>query len=455
MAGTITSLGLGSGIDLQGTLEKLKAVDQVPITNMKTRQLQYKDQIAEFQTVNTKLLALKTAALDLTLNSTYDSKSVASTNADVAGATLDSSAAEGNYNVVVTALAKQNIWQSSGVASSGSAISSTSGNFRFTAGDTQVEVDVTPGMTLQQLADAINEDEANTGVIASVMNDGTGTDAYHLVLTAKETGEINAITIVSNTTSLTMSEAQAKGTLDAKLSVNGIGYQRATNNIDDVLTGMHLNLIDTGSATLRVSSDTGGIKEKITALVNAYNEAVQEIKDNSSYDPETGQRGSLNGISTFVNIRSSLRSLVSSTVSGLSGSYSSLSDIGIQYNRDGTLSLDEEALGRAIDSNLDAVQELLIGNEEKEIDGIAARLNKELRYLTKATDGPIANEINRAQATVDRLDDQVESATERLNKRYETLSRTFAQLDQVMARLQSEGNYLAAQFESYNNASKN
>lgn len=71
MAGSVSTLGAGSQMDLQGIIDKLKAADQVPITNIKAQQLQYKDQLAEFETVNTKLLAVKNKALDLSLDTTF------------------------------------------------------------------------------------------------------------------------------------------------------------------------------------------------------------------------------------------------------------------------------------------------------------------------------------------------------------------------------------------------
>ena len=270
MAGTISSLGLGSGIDLAGMLDKLKAVDKIPIVNKQAKQVEYKNQLAEFDTVNTKLLAVKTAALDLSLNDTFDSKSFTSSNESVLTATGNSSAATGNYDLTVTALARKNSWQSTGVEGRDSAIATTAGDFSYTVDGKQTTVTVTANMTLEQLMNAINNDEDNPGVTASIMDDGSGsTSAFHLVLVSKETGEDNAVTIDTNETDLTFNEIQAAGTLNAQFTLNGISYQRDSNTIDDAITGVTLELVGQGSSIVKVSSDTSAIAEKITALVDA------------------------------------------------------------------------------------------------------------------------------------------------------------------------------------------
>ena len=452
MAGSITSLGLGSGLDLQNILEQLKAADRIPIGIMEARQLEYKTQLDEFNTVNTKLLAVKTAAFALTLNDTFDTKSAASNNESVLTATSTSSAASGNYEIQVSSLAKRNSWQSSGVAGENSVVAATAGDFTYTVNGKPTTVAVTENMSLEALAAAINDDPDNPGVTATVMDDGSGgTEAFHLVLVSNETGEDNAITIDTNDTDLTFNEIQAAGTLNAQFTVNGISYQRGTNSIEDVISGVTLELVDSGSAAVKISADTESVIEKITALVDAYNEAMAEIDANSAYNPETKESGVLNGLSTITGIKSQLTATLFSQVDGLEGNISSLGDIGLEYNRDGTLSLNEATLATALSENPDSVKKLFVGDDDAGIGGIAVLLNDQLRFITKPSSGLMANEKARVQSAVDRLDDQIDIATERLDNRYETMTKIFIELDRMMSSLQSESTYLSGQFESLTN----
>lgn len=455
MAGSISTLGAGSNIDLQGVIDKLKAADQIPITNIKAQQLQYKDQLAVFESVNTKLLAVKSKALDLSLSTTFSARLITSSQPSVLTATAGSGASAGISTVTVGRLAKQNSWQSSGVATAATVVGSTTGSFAYTVKGTQSSVAVSATTTLQQLSDAINNDANNPGVTATVMDDGTGTaTAFHLVLVSKETGDANAVTIGTNNTTLTFTEIQAKGVLDAQVTINGITYNRATNTISDIIAGVTLNLVATGASSLTITSDTASVKAKILAMVEAYNAAAKEIADNSRYDQKTGVAGSLSGVSTFRTMTSQLKQTLLTSIGGLGGAYDNLTDIGLSFDRDGTASMDETVLTTALENNLEDVQLLLVGDTATGIDGVATLLNEQLRDITKPISGVIANEKDRVDQTIQRLDDQIESMTIRLNNKYDLLTKQFVQLDTLMSNIQKQGDFLTAQIASLT-ASKN
>jgi len=451
MAGSITTLGIGSGLDLQNIIDKLKAVDKLPIINKQAKQVEYKSQLAEFDTVNTKLLAVKTAAFNLSLNDTFDSKSISSSDTDVLTATVDSTATAGNYDLTVTALAKKNSWQTSGVEARDSAIATAAGDFSYTIDGEQTTISVTTGMTLEELMDAINDDTNNPGVTASIMDDGSGsTSAFHLVLLSDKTGEENAVTIDTNGTDLTFSEIQAAGTLNAQFTLNGMSYQRDSNSIDDAIAGVTLSLVGQGSSTFTVSSDTTTIGGKITTLVNAYNEAITEISTNAAYNEETGEGGLLSSLSSFTGIKAQLNNIFFGSIDGLSGEYDSMVDLGLSYNRDGTIAIDESTMNSALADHPDSVKEMFMGTSDGSVEGLADRLNDQLGFLTKYN-GLIDSEKSRVQTTIDRLDDQIETAQERLDARYETMAKTFAELDKFMSSMESQGNALQQQMDSLNN----
>lgn len=456
MAGSVSTLGAGSQMDLQGIIDKLKAADQVPITNIKAQQLQFKDQLAEFDTVNTKLLAVKSSALDLSLSTTFMSRQVSSSLASVLTASVSSGATPATTTVTVGRLAKQNSWQSSGVATANTAVGTGTGSFAYTVNGKTSSVAVSASTTLQQLSDAINNDANNPGVTASVMDDGTGSaTAFHLVLLSKNTGDANAVTIGTNTTNQTFTEIQklADG-LNAQVTVNGLTYQRATNTISDIISGVTLNLAGLGASTVTVSSDTASVKDKIVAMVDAYNAALKEIADNSKYDQQTKVAGSLSGISTFRTMPGQLNQTLLTSITGLGGAYSNMADIGLSFNRDGTASIDQTVLTTALADHPDDVQRLLVGDTTKGIDGVATLLNRQLLDITKPSRGIIANEKDRVNQTIQRLNDQIDTQTTRLNDKYDLLTKQFVQLDTLLSNFQKQGDFLTAQIASMT-ASKN
>ncbi|MCP4414394.1 MAG: flagellar cap protein, partial [Gammaproteobacteria bacterium] len=120
--GAITSLGLGSGLDLQNILDQLKEVDETRITVKADEKEELQSKVDAYNTVNVKLFSIKSDALNLSLGSNYLSNSVSLTDEDILSATIGDGYAEASYSVDVVQKAQRNSWQSTGVASKTDAI---------------------------------------------------------------------------------------------------------------------------------------------------------------------------------------------------------------------------------------------------------------------------------------------------------------------------------------------
>lgn len=447
MAGTISTLGVGSGLDLQGILEKLRAADQVPIDKKKEGVTAAQAQISEFTTVNNKLLSLKSAALDLSLSGTFIGRTISSSDEKVVSATVGDGAVVGSTAVTVTNLAAKNSW----MATTGMAKTSDS----MTASDTviglQVGTDATNKMTitvkanttLSELVDQINNEATNPGVTASIINDGSdAAHPYKLALTANESGEEHRIT----GTGLAM--AETAGELNAKFTVNGIPYQRQSNVIDDVLSGVTLTLKSTSTASLAVAADDAGLKEKIVNLVKLYNEVTQEVKGKSAYDSTTKTFGVL--ANTAVReLPFDLQDLMTTSNSAdPTGKVSSLFDLGLEVARDGTISVNDKTLSAALAASPDGVKAFFLGDSEEGIEGFADTVNTHLRSLTSGI-GLLDAAKKASQARIDDINQQIETATAQLSKRYDGLAKQFSALDSFMSKMTSVGNYLTSQFNAF------
>ncbi|MCJ7603615.1 MAG: flagellar filament capping protein FliD, partial [Desulfobulbaceae bacterium] len=427
MAGTISTLGIGSGIDLQGMLEQLREIDQQVVDAKNDKIKGFQDQLAEFTTVNNKLLTLKSEALDLSLSSNFLGRTVTSSDETVATATVADGVAEQSALLEVTRLAAKNSWLSAagaasadssvyvpvsaesttGVADSGTTVVAHAGetmtitfggedqiildvdvdmtmdalvtainehvdnvgagdNLRlvtaetydvegetflrirsdvatgtgesnrvavneefadigFAAPDTTlflqvgdgdpVSIAVAADTTLTELAALINDAADNPGVTAKVINDGDAATPYRLSLQSNTIGEDGRITFLTQLVDMTLDEQQgAEGaSLNAQFSVDGINYQRQSNSFFDVISGVTITLENEGKSTIIVSKNNTSIKDMITGLVTAYNDAVQEVRTNSSYDAETEKFGALFG-TTLRDLPNTLRNLMTSTV---------------------------------------------------------------------------------------------------------------------------------------------
>ncbi|WP_027359293.1 flagellar filament capping protein FliD [Desulforegula conservatrix] len=200
MAGTISTLGIGSGLELQSILDQLKAGEQAPITKKKAEQLVIKDRISEFDTLQASLLSMKDKALGLSLSSTYLKRKVSLSDTKPASVIAQDGIDTGSYNLEVTSLAQKSSWKTStGVAAADSYVNSTGKDmqFSYSVGTKTRTLNVASGTTISQLAAAINDDAQNLGIKATVSKDGSGATPYKLLLQSNTLGEAGRISDVS------------------------------------------------------------------------------------------------------------------------------------------------------------------------------------------------------------------------------------------------------------------
>ncbi|WP_459893788.1 flagellar filament capping protein FliD, partial [Desulfothermus okinawensis] len=146
---------------------------------------------------------------------------------------------------------------------------------------------------------------------------------------------------------------------DASINVDGVDYTRSSNEIDDIIDGLTINIQNTGSATITVTLDTDTITSNIQKLIDAYNNFDQFMDENASYDLESKKAGALLGDSIARTAQNNIRSILSGIVPGTGdNAYQYLSQIGIEFKDDGTIELDENTLTNALVAHPDDVSAL-------------------------------------------------------------------------------------------------
>ncbi len=193
---------------------------------------------------------------------------------------------------------------------------------------------------------------------------------------------------------------ELSGAKDASFTVNGLTATRSSNTVSDVITGVTLNLLQGGgkSSTIAVNRDTDGIKSKIQSFVAAYNNTLDSIDVQSSFDPETNASGVLLGDAVAQGIADNLIQAVSSKIPGVGGgSVSLLADIGLTLNNNGRLQIDDTKLSSAVSTgNLNDISRLF------KADGVASSPLLEFVSSTNDTqpsgDGQYRVRISKAAA---------------------------------------------------------
>jgi len=432
VSSTWSSLGVGSGLDLESLVTGLMSVERQPLETLKTQLSSYNTKISALGTLTSKLSALQTAAKDLkpaTLQSALDKYGTFTGklgNESVATAEIGSGASSGSYSLEVTQLAQAQKTRLQGV--------DASQNFEIYDKNGAKILDVTASSnSLESLANAITK--AGVGIGATVVGG-------QLVLTGQE-GEDNEFTVgggaVGSATSTTVQSAQ-----DAKLTIDGISITSSSNTVKDAVTGVTLNLKATNAGsptTVSVTADYGEkITEKLNAFVKAFNDVVSTVKSLGSYDSETGAAGTLNGHRVLRDTQSALRSLVNEQ----SASGMTLNKLGITYTKDGTLTLDADKLAQAVTDNASAVADFA--------SEIGTRFNTGVDRLI-TTGGSVQSATDSMKANVANLEKRQTDMEARLESVEARYRKQFSALDTLMASLNSTSSYLTQQLASLSSSS--
>ena len=460
MAGTITSAGIGSGLAVESIISQLMALERQPITQLQTRQSSVNAQLSALGQIKGAMSTLQSAADTIKTSAGFSLFKTSVGDSNVLTASAGSSATIGGHTVEVTNLAATQKLAAAGLPSSTSNIATgtltlelgqlTGAVYTPDAARTYT-VNITAGVndTLEGLRDEINNLDAD--VTASIVNDGSANPA-RLVISPKESGTANVVQLsglagfdFDPTAPLAGSMEQTVEADDAVVDIDGITVTKSSNVITDALEGVTLTLTAENPAlptTLDVSADNEAIKANIQAFVDAYNDLNSQIRSQTSFDSESGEAGTLNGDSTVRSIRDQLRTIASSDLAATVGGFDRLSDAGISFSVDGTMTIDDSALDEALADPTKNVAGLFMGDAST--DGFATLISDRLGDFL-GVGGLIESRTDSFNATISGFDDRIESLERRLVGVEERFRRQYAALDVLVANMNSTGSFLAQQ----------
>ncbi|HEB27293.1 MAG TPA: flagellar hook protein [Porticoccus sp.] len=439
---TISTLGVGSGLDLSGLLDQLENAERGKLAPIVAQKSEANNKISAYGQLKSALSQLQAAAEKLSGADAFEG-----VKANVGGtaftAKADTDAPVGNYQVDVTQLARAYSIATTGIADETVDLGAGTITFSLANGDVST-VDIgADDSSLESIRDAINAGEL--GVTASIVNDGTASP-YRLVLASTETGSDGAITSIDFgdlAGSLTADAGTEITAENATLTVNGIDIVSQTNKVEDAIQGVTLTLTEVDSASLSLDRDTVAITKTIEKFVKAYNNLQENVSSLSSFDQDTDVTGTLLGESTLRSVQVQLRSVLSEGVGN--GALGTLSDVGITLQLDGSLEIDEDALAEIVENQGGALSNFFAGLSLSE-DGLADNLGDKLDNILKAN-GLLENRTNALEASVKRFDQRYDRVEEMIDATVDRYRTQFGQLDALISRMNSTSNYLTQQFE--------
>ncbi|MFK8258957.1 flagellar filament capping protein FliD [Erwinia sp. AnSW2-5] len=464
---SISTLGIGSGLDLSTILTSMQTAEKAALTPISTQQTAYTAKLSAYSSMKSALTTFQTANDKLNKADLFSStKTVSSSTAF--SATTTSGAVAGKYTIAVSQLATAQTLttkvQTSNTAALATADSTIS--IKLAGSDKAVDVTVTAAnSSLTGIRDAINK--ADTGMTASIIKTGDG--SYRLSLSSDETGADNAATISVTGDSAVQDLLTYDGTTggnvtqsvaaqNAKLTVNNVAIENSSNTISDALEGITLNLAGetTGTQTLTITKDTTSASSTIAAWATAYNalqDSLNALTKYTAVDAGTAAQdtsnGALLGDSTLRSIQTQMKNMLTNTAS--TSTFKTLSQIGITTDpTNGKLITDQTKLDAALAKDPDGIKAMFIGDGKT--TGITTKFATNLTSWLSST-GVIQAATNGVSKTLNNLTEQYNKVSDNIDATIARLKTQFTALDVMMSKLNTTSSYLTTQFATSTSSS--
>lgn len=475
----ISSPGIGSGLDVKSIVTQLVALERQPITQLQTKGSTLQTKLSAYGQIKSSLASLDDASTALMDATTWNARTFASNIPSSIAGSATASALASSFSVQVTALAqvqsiKSNpLTSGAGLGSDGRLdiqVGQWSGSTFNGGTNATLSISVFSTDTLSDIAIKINS--AGTGVSAVVV---TSAGQDRLLIRGNATGDAAGFQIRAyDSTSTEVTDgitgvgklayayngggaspgfygmAQTQAAQNSAITIDGIPVSSATNSVSDAVPGVTLNLLATTAtaAQVTVGLDKEVIKTKLEAFRTAYNNIRTKLAEYVKYDPGTKASGPLQGDSTAVGIQSMLRDLAAA--SGPTGStISRLSDLGLQMQRDGTLTSNTAKLDAALQNPSNVQAFLTYSSGTASTDGIARRL-RDFARGANSVDGNVTGRNTALQAAISRNAKEIDSMTARVARTEASLYKQYARLDANLGTLTSLGTFVTQQIAQWN-----
>ena len=449
----ITSTGIGSGLDISSIVASLtSAHGAAQSAQLNAQESTLDSQVSAYGTFTSAVDTLKASLSALEVPSQLAGFQANVADKTIATATTTSSAVAGQYTLLVNNLASAATLTSAPVATPNTVIGT--GTLNISAGASNVSINIdSSDDTLAGIASAVNAAPGNSGVTASIL---TTADGARLVLAGTATGAANGIKVTQSggdggLSSLVYDPAngvtnltQTQPALDASFLINNLPATSASNVVSGAISGVSIDLLQASAAntptTLSVTPDSSTATAAVGTFVTALNGVLSAIQTLTAYDPSSQTAGPLNGDATLESFQSQLQAVLGRVVNGTGGGVSTLTDIGITANTDGSYSSDPTKLANALSASVSSVANLLGG-----ANGIATQIDTLVTGYTKT--GGLLDSINQGlENSLKSVASQQDALTAMLATYSATLTTEYNAMDTAVAQLKETQQYLTAEF---------
>lgn len=433
--------GMGSGLP-PNIVEQLMEAEKMPIKTIEKNKGKQENRLKLVTELETKLNGITGTIGALASTKGFSDIKLNSGDVNIVQGVVDPSASvNGNWNVEVIELAQKAAAITNGFPDKDKTQVGV-GYFRFKTPEGKKEVYINgSNNTLEGVSNAINK--SGIGVKAMVINDRANEDApYKLMISGESVGNENKVeypTLYFLDGDADLYFDEEKQAKNGKVKVDGFEFEIGDNKVTDVIPGVTLELKQAApgrTVNVSVKEDMEVVSGKIKSFVDGVNAVLGFIQQQNALGKETDTTSTLGGDGLLRSVENRLRNLIQNPQFGM-GEVTRLNQIGIVFQRNGTLEFNEKKFNETLARQPVAVQKFLAGDGFA--TGFIPSLKREITTLLNTAFGPVAIRKRALTDRIGQMDKQIEGKERQLAKKEESLRNKFAKLEETMGRLKSQG----------------
>lgn len=434
-------------------VQQIVEAEKIPIQQMENRKGKFEDKKALVQQLTTLVENMRGEVLKNKNARSLRELSVNTGDSNGIAVTADKNVADpGKYQLEVLELAQKSSAISNGVEDKDKTYLGVGYIRAVLPNGEEKEIYVNEEhASLTGIAKLINGDP-ELGMKANVVNDGKDEDEpWRLIVSMSETGdnekaEFPYLYLVDGEVDLYFD--QERPAQDAKIKLDGFDIEVPSNRVTDLIPGVTIDLKKAKPGeelTIEVMEDVQKIGGKVNGLVESINNVLKFIKEQNSLSEKSDTSRTLGGDSTLSSIESRIRSAVFTTVQTDAGPMR-VGDIGITFQRDGLLKLDQAKLESALAKNYQVVAQTLTGKytlEGGKSNGFIDILDETAKILLSPPSGALPNRKSGLQSQINQIDRQIANRQRIIQQKEEVLKAKFARLEETISKIKGQGAGLA------------
>jgi len=420
-------------------VDQLMEAERIPIKQMEEKKGKAEAKSKLVTELETKIGDIRKGLSELASTRGFTDIKLNSGDANVLAGTVDPNTYQpGSWNVEVESLAQKAAAVTNGFPDKDKT-SIGVGYLRFDTPKGRKDVYINKkNSTLEGVVKAINL--AKVGIRASVINDRKDPSApFKLVMSSDDTGadksvEYPRVYMVDGDQDLYFEKKMPAK--NGVVKVDGFEFEVSDNTLKDAIPGVTLELKQANpgrSVNISVKEDMEVVSGKISKFVEGMNAVLTFVQTQNKLDKNTDTSKTLGGDSLIRSVESRMRALIQTPQYGVNGPINTLNQVGITFNRQGTLDFDQKKFNSALASNPEAVQKFFVGDGYQ--TGFVQSVKREVGNLLNPQMGVIANRSRGLKTTIDQIDQRIANTERQLEKKEQVLRDKFSRLEETMSKI--------------------